>query len=43
MRVSIQLKGVDNVLKKLDPKNFQKAVIRSLDRAAKAGSPESYP
>ena len=41
MKVSIQLKGLDNVLKKLDPKNFQKAVIRSLDRTAKAGRQEA--
>jgi hypothetical protein len=41
IKFNFQIKGIEEIQERLKPEKFQKAVIRSLDRAAKAGRQEA--
>ena len=41
MKLEVDLKGIEELKRELDPKKFQKAIIRALDRTAKQGKVEA--
>jgi len=41
MKLEVDLKGIEELKRELDPKKFQKAIIRALDRTVKQGKTEA--
>lgn len=41
MQIKVDLKGIEELKRTLDPKKFQRAIIRALDRTAKQGRVEA--